>query len=157
MQSVRKQYGYYVQGKQHFLDINLCLCDFVNTYVKLCREQLNKWFLDSLLQSAWQKNVATSTWRDLVKNLTTKPRHTSSFSLECTDFKIVIPWSPSGGRGCQGCRGQNSSKLKMMKIRNENPYKLDEIQNWASATSKITSWPHRPRKGLCKFLQKLYY
>ena len=38
-------------------------------------------------------------WRDLVKSLTRKPRHTSSLSLECTDFKNVIfeknPWAPS--------------------------------------------------------------
>jgi hypothetical protein len=38
-------------------------------------------------------------WTDLVKKLTRKPRHTSSFSLECTDFKNVIfekiPWAHS--------------------------------------------------------------
>ena len=28
-------------------------------------------------------------WRDLVRILTRKPRHASSFSLECTDFKNV--------------------------------------------------------------------
>ena len=28
-------------------------------------------------------------WRDLVKVLTREPRHASSFSLECTDFKNV--------------------------------------------------------------------
>ena len=38
-------------------------------------------------------------WRDLVKILTIKLWHTSSFSLERTDFKNVIfekiPWAPS--------------------------------------------------------------
>ena len=38
-------------------------------------------------------------WRVLVKILTKKTRHNSSFSLECTDFKNVIfekiPWAPS--------------------------------------------------------------
>ena len=38
-------------------------------------------------------------WRDLVKISTTKLWHTSSFLLECTDFKNVIfekiPWAPS--------------------------------------------------------------
>ena len=38
-------------------------------------------------------------WPDLVKILTRKPRHASSFSLECTDFKNVIfekiPWAHS--------------------------------------------------------------
>jgi hypothetical protein len=29
-------------------------------------------------------------WTDLVKILTRKPRHASSFSLECTNFKNVI-------------------------------------------------------------------
>ena len=29
-------------------------------------------------------------WTDLVKMLTRKPRHASSLSLECTDFKNVI-------------------------------------------------------------------
>ena len=38
-------------------------------------------------------------WTDLVKILTRKPRHASSFSLECADFKNIffekIPWAPS--------------------------------------------------------------
>jgi hypothetical protein len=38
-------------------------------------------------------------WTDLVKMLTRKLRHASSFSLECTDFKNVIfekiPWAHS--------------------------------------------------------------
>ena len=38
-------------------------------------------------------------WTDLVKILTRKPRHASSFSLECTNFKNVIfekiPWAHS--------------------------------------------------------------
>ena len=38
-------------------------------------------------------------WTDLVKILTSKPGHSSTFLLECTDFKNVIfekiHWAPS--------------------------------------------------------------
>ena len=59
--------------------------------------------------------------------------------------------------GHWGCRGQTTSKSKTTKILNENLLKLDEIQNLASATSKMTSWPQRPRKGLSGFFQKLHF
>ena len=36
-------------------------------------------------------------------------------------------------------------------------YKLDEIKNLASATSKMTSWPQWPQKGLREFFQKLHF
>ena len=42
---------------------------------------------------------------------------------------------------------------KQQKISNENLWKLDEIQNLASATSKMTSWPQWPRKGLSDFFK----
>ena len=57
----------------------------------------------------------------------------------------------------QGRRGQTTSKPKTTKILNKNLEKLDEIQNLASATSKMTSWPQRPRKGLSEFFQKLHF
>ena len=56
--------------------------------------------------------------------------------------------------GRWGCPGQTTSKSKMTKILNENLLKLDEIQNLASAASKMTSWPQRPRKGLSELFQK---
>ena len=34
--------------------------------------------------------ITAPLWTDLVKILTSKPGHSSSFSLECTDFKNVI-------------------------------------------------------------------
>ena len=46
---------------------------------------------------------------------------------------------------------------KRWKFSNENLWKLDEIQNLASATSKMTSWPQWPRKRLGKFFQKLHF
>ena len=49
------------------------------------------WFLTSNLTD----RKTPPLWRDLVR----KPRHASSLSLECTDFKNVIfensPWAPS--------------------------------------------------------------
>ena len=51
-------------------------------------------------------------WSDLVKILTTKPRHASSFFLECTDFK--------NARGRMTIDVQISSKPKTTKILNEN-------------------------------------
>ena len=54
-------------------------------------------------------------------------------------------------RGCWGRRGQTTSKSKTTKILNENLLKLDEIQNLASATLKMTSWPQWPRNGLSNF------
>ena len=60
-------------------------------------------------------------------------------------------------RGRWGCRGQTTSKSKTTKILNENFFKLDEIQNLASATLKMTSWPQQPRKGLSGFFQKIHF
>ena len=63
----------------------------------------------------------------------------------------------------RGCRGQMpikvqiSSKLNTTKILNENLQKLDEKQNSASATLKMTSWPQWPQKGLGEFFQKLHF
>ena len=45
--------------------------------------------------------------------------------------------SPFWGR--RGRWGQTTSKLKITKILNENPLEIDELQNLASATSKMTS------------------
>ena len=60
-------------------------------------------------------------------------------------------------RGCWGRWGQTTSKSKTTKILNKNLLKLDEIQNLASATSKMTSWPQRPRKRLSGFFQRLHF
>jgi hypothetical protein len=57
-------------------------------------------------------------------------------------------------RGHWGRRGQTASKSKTTKILNEKLLKLDEIQNLASATSKMTSWPC---KRLSDFFQKLHF
>ena len=59
--------------------------------------------------------------------------------------------------GHWGRRDRTTSKSKTTKILNKNLIKLDEIQNLASATSKMTSWPQRPRKGLSEFFQKLNF
>ena len=50
-------------------------------------------------------------------------------------------WNVRKGRfwGHGGRRGQTTLKSKTMKILNQNLLKLDEIQNLASATSKMTS------------------
>ena len=68
-------------------------------------------------------------------------------------------WNVRKGRfrGHGGRRGQTTSKSKTTKILNQNLLKLDEIQNLASATSKMTSWPQRPRKWLSEFFQKLHF
>ena len=60
-------------------------------------------------------------------------------------------------RGRWGCWGQTTSKSKITKILNENLLKLDEIQNLASATSKMTCKPQRPWKRLNEFFQKLHF
>ena len=48
---------------------------------------------------------------------------------------------------------RNSNRRKFS---NENLWKLDEIQNLASATSKMTSWPQQPRKRLSEFLKSVH-
>ena len=96
----------------------------------------------------------------------------SVFSLNATStYDSYLPWifgkfamiwghfqnistSRFRGRWCR--RGQTTSKSKTMKILNENLLKLDEIQNLASATSKMTSWPLWPRKRLSGFFQKIH-
>ena len=68
-------------------------------------------------------------------------------------------WNVRKGRfrGHGGRRGQTASKSKTTKILNQNLQKLDEIQNLASATSKMTSWPQWPRKWLNEFFQKIHF
>ena len=63
--------------------------------------------------------------------------------------------SPFWGR--RGRWGQTTSKLKITKILNENPLKIDEIKNLASATSKMASWPRGSQKGLSEFFQKIHF
>ena len=45
----------------------------------------------------------------------------------------------------------------MTKILNENLQTLDVIQNLASLTSKMTSWPQRPQKRLSIFFKKYVF
>ena len=59
--------------------------------------------------------------------------------------------------GHWGHRGQTTSKSKTTKILKENLLKLDEIQNLASATTKMTSWPQWPRKRISDFFLKLHF
>ena len=86
---------------------------------------------------------------------TRKLWHTSSFLLEsliskCNFWKNSLSpfWGP------QGRWGQTTSKPKTTKILNENSLEIDEIQNLASATSKIASWP---QKGLSEFYITLHF
>ena len=76
------------------------------------------------------------------------------FALIWGHFQNILT---SRFRGRWGRRGQTTSKSKTTKILNENLLKLDEIQILASATSKMTSWPQRPRKGLSGFFQKIHF
>ena len=68
-------------------------------------------------------------------------------------------WNVRKGRfrGHGGRRSQTASKSKTTKILNQNLQKLDEIQNLASATSKMTSWPQWPRKWLNEFFEKIHF
>ena len=98
----------------------------------------------------------------------------SVFSLNATStYDSYLPWifgkfamiwghfqniSTSRFRGRWGHLSQTTSKSKTTKILNENLLKRDdEIQNLASATSKMTSWPQRPRKWLSGFFQKIHF
>ena len=49
---------------------------------------------------------------------------------------------------------QISLKPKPTKILHENSKKVDEIQNLASATSKMTYWPQQPWNELSYFFSK---
>ena len=68
-------------------------------------------------------------------------------------FRKCNFWKNSLGPfwGRRGRQGQTTLKLKTTKILNENSLKIDEIQNLASGTSKMASWPRGPRKGLSDF------
>ena len=59
--------------------------------------------------------------------------------------------------GCRGPRGQTTSKLKTTKILNENSLKIDEIQNLASATLKMASWPEDLGRGSVNFSKKYIF
>jgi hypothetical protein len=72
---------------------------------------------------------------------------------KCNFWKNSL--SPFWGR--QGRWGKTTSKLKIMKILNANPLKIDEIQNLASTTSKMASWPRGSQKGLSEIFQKKHF
>ena len=113
-------------------------------------------FLDTF---ASFRSATPPLWRDLVKISRIKLWHTSSFSLERTDFENVIfekiPWAPS--EDAEVTEVKQPWNTKPRKFSNENLWKLDEFQNLASATSKMTFWPQRPRKRLSEFFQKLHF
>ena len=98
-------------------------------------------------------------WRDLVKNFDHKAVTYLIFFVGTHWFQKCNFWknslSPFWGR--RGRWGQTTSKLKITKILNENPLKIDEIQNLASATSKMASWPRGSQKGLSEFFQKIHF
>ena len=84
----------------------------------------------------------------------------------CLIFFLAMHWfqkcnfwknslSPFWGRWCH--RGQTTLKPQTTKILNENVWKLDEIQNLASATSKMISWPQQLRKGLSDFFKNYIF
>ena len=90
-------------------------------------------------------------WTDLVKILTRKLWHTSSFSLERPDFKNVIfekiPWAPSEVAKVAEVKRpqtQNNENSKWKPIKNRwNPkFGLGDLENdlLASATSERAQW-----------------
>ena len=94
-------------------------------------------------------------WRDLVKILTRKPRHASSLSLECTDFKNIflekIPWAPSEAaevakvkRPQNDLKTQNNQnyKWKLYKTRWNPKFGLSDLKNdlLTSMTSEGAQW-----------------
>ena len=99
-------------------------------------------------------------WRDLVKIFDHKAVTYLIFFVGTYWFQKCNFWknslSPFWGR--RGRWGQTTSKLKITKILNETPLRIDEIQNLASAIS--WKWPQRPRgsqKGLSEFFQKIHF
>ena len=119
--------------------------DFLKNYIfKISASSWGKWAIAQISSQTFKIQnfvyfIAASEDRELktciCKSLSRKPSYSSFFSAWCTDFKNVF----------------------FEKILNQNLSKLDEIQNFASATSKMTSWPQRPRKGLSDFFQKLHF
>ena len=109
-------------------------------------------------------------WRDLVKILTRKLRHSSSLSLECTDFKNVIfeiiP-EPSlrslRSPRANDLKTQNdeNSKWKLVKTRWNPKFGLSDLENdlLTSMTSKGAQWKFRKLQFLnqCIKLRKMIY
>ena len=90
-------------------------------------------------------------WRDLVKTFPRKLWHTSSFLLECTDFKNVffekIPWAHSEVAEVTEVkqpRIQNNEnyKWKLLKIRCNPKFGLGDLENdlLTSVTSEGAQW-----------------
>ena len=72
---------------------------------------------------------------------------------KCNFWKNSL--SPFWGR--KGCWGQMTLRLKITKILSENPLKIYEIQNLASVTSKMASWPWGSQKRLSEFFQNIRF
>ena len=124
----------------------------VKTYTWIYQEQFFLTFFfkiqsHSSLLSVFGLN-ANSTYKSYL------PWIFGKFALIWGHFQNILT---SRFRGRWGRRGHTTSKSKTMEILNENLLKLDEIQILASATSKMTSWPQRPRKGLSGFFQKIHF
>ena len=115
----------------------------------------------NLLSGEFMQGVSTHSSLLSVFGLNATSTYDSYLPLTFGNFTLI--WghfqnvSVCRFRGRWGPRGQTTSKSKTTKILNENLLKLDEIQNLASATSKMTSWPQRPRKWLSGFFQKIHF
>ena len=87
-------------------------------------------------------------------------RFSQNFDQEAVTYLIFfvgMHWFqkfPSPFWGRRGRWGQTTSKIKITKILNENPLKIDKIQNLASATSKMASATSRISEGAQWFFQK---
>ena len=97
-------------------------------------------------------------WRDLVKILTTKLWHTTSFSLERTDIKNVIfeniPWAPSEVAKVAEVKRpqtQNNENSKWKPIKNRwNPnFGLGDLENGLGDLEDL-------RGGSVKFSKKYF-
>ena len=149
-------YAYYDLAYAYY-DLAYAYCDLVHAYfpqkwrtlmkISICQIQAYYIPTHSSLLSVFGLN-ATSTYDSYL------PLIFGKFALIWGHFQNILT---SRFWGRWGRRGQTTSKSKMMKILNENLLKLDEIQILASATSKMTSWPQRPRKWLSGFFQKIHF
>ena len=132
-------------GKNNW-DSGTCRKTLKNKYNQICSQLFSLIFHSSLLS---------------VFGLSATSTYDSYLSLIFGIFGTIWGhfWNVRKGRfrGHGGRWGQTASKSKTTKILNQNLQKLDEIQNLASATSKMTSWPQWPRKWLSEFFQKLHF
>ena len=162
----------------HVINMNTCTwdCGFIHTKLELsCQHFVSKVyfsrnvyiFCSSHLSNTFKSH--TLKWNTLYAQssllrtfgLSTTSTYDSYLPLIFGIFGMIWGhfWNVRKGRfrGHAGRRGQTASKSKTTKILNQNLQKLDEIQNLVSATSKMTSWPQRPRLWLNEFFQKIHF